>query len=114
MTYVAGFSLGAFLDDIELDEPDLDVPSEQPPTFHPTQRTHEQPFKPVASSYNQPSSASAGYDPYETLFFPFPLEGDDLPGGIAYGLSAEEREKLLSRSWTGVSEAKRFKRTQTM
>jgi hypothetical protein len=112
---IAGFSLGDLLDDFEMDELETEVPVQHAPVA-----AERQPYQ------YQPAGATRQAAPYQftqqfhqdsenaTLFFPFPLEEDDLPGGILYELDPQAREKLLTRSWTGTSEIRRFKRTQTM
>lgn len=104
-----GFMLGDLLDEGEFDLEEL--PSEPTaltqPSFRPQAQMH-------APQPRHAGTRAGAFDPHEQLFFPFPIEEDELPGGVAYGLTETQREALLARSWTGVSEFKRFKRTQNM
>jgi hypothetical protein len=104
-----GFMLGDLLDEGEFDLEELPEEPSAPaplPSFRP--QVHAAPAQ--ARSMHR----AGAYDPHEQLFFPFPIEEDELPGGVAYNLSESQRAALLERSWTGVSEFKRFKRTQNM
>lgn len=106
-----GFTLGDLLDDGEFDLEEL--PAEPAAPLQPSFRPQAQLGNLQARQATQ-HGAAAHFDPHQQLFFPFPIEEDDLPGGVAHGLSESQRAALLERSWTGVSEFKRFKRTQTM
>ena len=105
-----GFMLGDLLDEGEFDLEEL---PEEPPAPAPLPSLWPQVHAAPAQARSSMHRAGA-YDPHEQLFFPFPIEEDELPGGVAYNLSESQRAALLERSWTGVSEFKRFKRTQNM
>lgn len=111
LRHTEGFSLGDLLDDFEVDELEVSAPT-------PVSRAvPSQNFQDARPAWSAPAYAAAPSRPAavtNTLFFPFPLEEDERPGGLLYGVDAQEREKLLDRSWTGTSNVRRFKRTQNM
>lgn len=103
----AGFSIGDLLDDVEMDDLEIEVPV---PAAQQNTSSNITPWSAPAYA-TAPTRAPATT---KTLFFPFPLEGDDLPGGLLHGMDGQERERVMDRSWTGTSNVRRFKRTQTM
>lgn len=106
-----GFSLGDLLDDFEVEELEEELPA-------PIIRTCEhQNFQAVQPAWSAPAYAAAparAPAATGTLFFPFPLEEDEQPGGLLTTMDEQQRERVLERSWTGTSNVRRFKRTQTM
>jgi hypothetical protein len=111
---VAGFTLGGFLDDLDLDLEDLPaLGAGSGPVASETAQPLYRPAAPPTRS--QPVSQRPGaFDPHEPLFFPFPFEEDEKPGGLLHGMPESQKKELLERSWTGTSTFKRFKRTQNM
>ena len=106
-----GFMLGDLLDEGEFDLEELaEEPAAPQQTLSFRPQMQSAPVAQIRTAVHRPGA----YDPHEPLFFPFPIEEDEQPGGIAYHLTESQRAALLERSWTGVSEFKRFKRTQNM
>lgn len=104
----AGFTIGGLLDDFEVDELETLPPISAAPrlAYEPAQAQWSAPAYAPPPKRQEASTS--------TLFFPFPLEEDEAPGGILHDMDPQDRERLLSRSWTGTSNVRRFKRTQTM
>lgn len=118
-----GFSLGTLLEDFDLDQEA--IAEEQPVTMstdaeNDVYKRTTTAARPTYSSdfggttYSAPGKTGGPSLADQPLFFPYPMQEDEQPGGSLYNLPAATKEALLSRSWTGLSTFKRFKRTQSL
>lgn len=109
------FSLADLLDEEDMDE--LPIHIDEPYTHGATQ-TAPVSFTPFPQ-YDAPLSTNETHIPSRfavqtPTFFMFPFDGDFDEGGAFADMTEKDRAALLDRSWTGVGESRRFKRTQTL
>ena len=109
------FSLADLLDEEDMDE--LPIHIDEPYTHGATQ-TAPVSFTPFPQ-YDAPLSTNQTHIPSRfavqtPTFFMFPFDGDFDEGGAFADMTEKDRAAMLDRSWTGVGESRRFKRTQTL